>query len=1674
MPSVRLYRINFSLRGRLLEIGNMSDDSCCSETFSESPKQEDHESFAALTRAYDRLTESPSYNFGPYDHFSNDDSPFRRDSLPESNEQRPKIKTDISHEPVTPNIFSRLSSFSSSNSTTSTTLISRRRTIGYYSTPRRRNSKHLLPVPYSHRRFSLPSDILCNSNESSLCKYQQLQQSVKAQLDLNVSTCSEPAEYNDWQFWRVDLPSVDLQGLDSRKINNVVSGKEESEQFKLESPNSQFRNRSRHNSQESWRSGSHPTRDNNNNKGSCSKFVIEWPAKSSSSHLQESYYYLIPCSTCIQSVQSPSCENPVGDYENQKSDDGQFIVNQSDSCSQKPSIFWASGNLFCGHPRLFLLMGNQQGKDKEVKEKGDGGGKDENTKSGKKSKSGNTSTPSKFGSLLRHGTKLSINTNAASGSNSGNGGNAGNTTPAATPATTTVSTGKGTKSRAPPPPPPTAIKSETCESNKLLREYDEGARDVQSSGQRRVEKNGPEARSPVTPLTLEQQHSLSLQLQHTQNLTLRSQAAEIEANDEDEDNLYNFEQAGDVSSIAESSDNGSLSLTLADTYRTAANGLTGTESYYSALANLSPHSHHYDDGDDDTLKNQSDQLSIDSVELIMPTVENNGNEMIMEDDGQILSANTTELPFNGQPRPMTTSFTLTRKRKVELSSVSAPLDEATLQALGGRKDSTLSEQCLAGGESPSSNANFGPPRRYNSVSDVPLPESNVLRKVASLSLAEHQSQTSILSKGVVSKPKFLPEKLDFRMYEKFEGQMLINWFVSSFQEDHYLKDLLAPQDLKILAAQFCTLLLAAGVLKQIEESESTPLDSLFRADLMYYWSHSESPALSCHVPGKLPPVSWPPANEVIAPVRNGAKYTEAADGSSVAAAGKVGGSECSSRTLSPEHLPPVGTVPKTVSHFESEIDLTRVVEPNLSTSLPTNKDLPEPEFQQTVMGLKREHKDIIEKKEADHAVQVFALRGESAELIEKYLKRIQELEVEVEKLKTINEIQNLASKAQLDFESPTGVQNKISEVNAPPPPPPPPPMPGMNPPPPPPPMPGGFGAPPPPPPMPGAPPPPPMPGSFGAPPPPPMPVGFGAPPPPPMPGGFGAPPPPPPMPGGFGAPPPPPMPGGFGAPPPPPMPGGFGAPPPPPMPGGFGGPPPPPMPGGFGGPPPPPMPGGGLAGPLPPPPPPGMAGGPCPFPPPPPGGWALQKPESRKKPISPKVPMKPLYWTRIQCQATVVPSPHTSPEEEVKDSTDEPNVKVKKSRLWETLEELDVQNWDDFTTLFSRQVMQKKPKQVVEEKPVKVQSMKILDSKRSQNVGILVKSLNLDIQTVENAIFDFDPSILKLETLEKILESKATKDELCMLEEHVKNCPEIPLDKPDQFLYDLSRIPHYENRITCLTFQNTFFESLSTSEAKLSNLRLICEKLMSSNDLQRVFALILTYGNYMNGGNRDRGQADGFTLDILPKLRDVKSTDNTYTFLHFIVCSYIKLYDEDRGTPNAKLPVPEPSDVERATSLRFDDVETELRELKKKLNSCERDSEKVVKESKEEHLEPFKTKMAFFLEQAKKKILDIEENLEMGKNTFELTMKFFDYVPKKKGGEVPTPEDFFTVWVPFCRDFKEIWKNEQQKILKEMKKEAEKIVKQKQSSLKNLVISKKRIGGLKDKFSKKEKEKAVD
>lgn len=57
--------------------------------------------------------------------------------------------------------------------------------------------------------------------------------------------------------------------------------------------------------------------------------------------------------------------------------------------------------------------------------------------------------------------------------------------------------------------------------------------------------------------------------------------------------------------------------------------------------------------------------------------------------------------------------------------------------------------------------------------------------------------------------------------------MLLNWFISSVSENKHLRGLLNTQDLKNLGIQYCTHLLAAGVLRQIAD-KNAPTETIFK------------------------------------------------------------------------------------------------------------------------------------------------------------------------------------------------------------------------------------------------------------------------------------------------------------------------------------------------------------------------------------------------------------------------------------------------------------------------------------------------------------------------------------------------------------------------------------------------------------------------------------------------------------------------------------------------------------------------------------------------------------------------------------------------------------------------------------------------------------------------------
>ncbi|XP_073789454.1 formin-1 isoform X1 [Danio rerio] len=539
------------------------------------------------------------------------------------------------------------------------------------------------------------------------------------------------------------------------------------------------------------------------------------------------------------------------------------------------------------------------------------------------------------------------------------------------------------------------------------------------------------------------------------------------------------------------------------------------------------------------------------------------------------------------------------------------------------------------------------------------------------------------------------------------------------------------------------------------------------------------------------------------------------------------------------------------------------------------------------------------------------------------------------------------------------------------------------------------------------------------------------------------PPPPPPM-TGSGLPPPPPPPPpmtGSGLPPPPlpppPMTGSDLPPPPPPLP-------PPNMTGSGLPPPPPPMTGSG----FPPPPPPPMLHS---IPPPPPGFGFFSKTADtspRKPSVEPVCAMKPLYWTRIQIQ------------------------ECRNDVLWSSLKEPEIINTNEFAELFAKATSptKRKPLSDAYEKKTKARKViKLLDGKRSQAVGILISSLHLEMKDIQQAVLTLDDTVVDLDAIEALYENRAQPEELEKIKKHYETSDEEQvklLDKPEQFLYELSQIPEFSSRVHCFIFQTKFTDAVASIQRKTEIIHHVCKFLLEKDSTREVMGLVLALGNYMNGGSRARGQADGFGLEILPKLKDVKSRENHISLLDYIVSYYLHHLDKNAGTEKSIFPLPEPQDVFLSSQVKFDDLSKDLRKLGRDLTVCEKDVLTVCTNSSQEHIHPFQEKMDFFIASAQKELITMEHQVVSARKSFSDLVEYFGLKPRSGEQEV-VPGNVFTLWFEFCNDFKIRWKRENKVISKQRLKEA-------QQSVRNMTAEKKietrraHANGLKERLRMKE------
>ncbi|XP_030384880.1 protein cappuccino isoform X2 [Scaptodrosophila lebanonensis] len=778
---------------------------------------------------------------------------------------------------------------------------------------------------------------------------------------------------------------------------------------------------------------------------------------------------------------------------------------------------------------------------------------------------------------------------------------------------------------------------------------------------------------------------------------------------------------------------------------------------------------------------------------------------------------------------------------------------------------------------------------------------------------------------------YVPEKLSFAAYEKFEGQMLIKWLISTLNS----KNSIPETEINAMALQLCNNLKYVGVLKQISNEQQ----DTFSPYEMYQWTHTEQPTTSLPLtPGKLDKVAAWPFSSTPALSKAPATRTETAGADNKSLQQTLRKRLLNCATLAEMHavvnelLSSVDEPPRRPSR--RCVQLTDLINASESTIYEYNK----------TQG--SDHVEVADHRSyADAEVQTDELSSETCQCGAKRKQSSVEKE----------EGEGAASEEGAE------TQSKPTSPSAPPPPPPPPP-----------------------------------PSLVPAPPPPPPPLAPAPPPPPPPPALAPGPAPPPP----------------------------------------------------------PPAPTLSLStGPVPPPPLNSTKSAsdlsPAPLPNPAEGNWFHRTNTLRKSAVNPPKPMRPLYWTRIVTSAPAIPRPPSvanstdstdnsgsSPDEPTSTaSTPPPPVK----EIWTEIEETPLDNIDEFTELFSRQAIApvSKPK---EPKVKSFKFIKVLEPNRSKNVGIFSRSLHLPSREIEHAIYHVDTSVVSLETLQQISHIKATEEELQKIKEAAGG--ELPLDHPEQFLLDISLISMATERISCIVFQAEFDEAYTLLMRKLETVAQLSQHLTESEDLKLVFSIILTLGNYMNGGNRQRGQADGFTLDILGKLKDVKSKESQTTLLHFIVRTYIAQRRKEGVYPkDIRLPIPEPADVERAAQLDFEEVRQQIKDLNRKLNTCKETTKQVLSSSSEQSLEPFKSKMKDFMISADKSMAKLHQRLEECRELFLETTRFYHFAPKKSSQALAycTPDEFFDYWTNFTNDFKDIWKKEIDALMNDLLKKSKKV-----------------------------------
>ncbi|KAI5421956.1 formin-like protein 1 [Lathyrus oleraceus] len=254
--------------------------------------------------------------------------------------------------------------------------------------------------------------------------------------------------------------------------------------------------------------------------------------------------------------------------------------------------------------------------------------------------------------------------------------------------------------------------------------------------------------------------------------------------------------------------------------------------------------------------------------------------------------------------------------------------------------------------------------------------------------------------------------------------------------------------------------------------------------------------------------------------------------------------------------------------------------------------------------------------------------------------------------------------------------------------------------------------------------------------------------------------------------------------------------------------------------------------------------------------------ENAEEVLKPK--LKPLHWDKVRASSD-------------------------REMVWDHLRSSSFKlNEEMIETLFVVNTPNPKPKDATPRSVLAPQNHedRVLDPKKSQNISILLRAVNVTVEEVCEALLEGVTDTLNTDLLESLLKMAPSKEEERKLKEYKDDTPN-KLGPAEKFLKAVLDVPFAFKRVEAMLYIANFESEVEYLRKSFQTLEVACEELRNSRMFLKLLEAVLKTGNRMNVGT-NRGDAHAFKLDTLLKLVDVKGADGKTTLLHFVVQEIIR------------------------------------------------------------------------------------------------------------------------------------------------------------------------------------------